>query len=114
MVRRGEVGKIGVMRRRGRMVQGSGRFMIGTHVELGGRRRLLHSEVAAFRLAVGRILVPHVLVDLAGLGTQPRWGWWELGAVPRVGHRTSGQPWAGGRNPVGIGRRVGREVRRVQ
>jgi hypothetical protein len=42
--------------------------MIGMDVELGGRRRLLHSEEAAFRLAVGRIPVPHVLVDWAGLG----------------------------------------------
>jgi len=32
---------------------------------------------------------------------QPRWGWGSLGAgLPRVVPRT-GQPWAGGRNPVG-------------
>ena len=31
-----------------------------------------------------------------------RVGWWWCGG-PRVGLRASGQPWAGGRNPVGIG-----------
>jgi hypothetical protein len=39
-----------------------------------------------------------------GWGTQSRWDWgccWDGG--PRVGLRSSGQPWAGGRNPVGIG-----------
>jgi hypothetical protein len=41
-------------------------------------------------------------------GRNPRWGWEFVGAVPKVGLRASGQPWARGRNPFGIGWRIGR------
>jgi hypothetical protein len=112
-VRRGEFGVIGLMGRRGRIVQKRGRFRIGMDMELGVSGDLPHSWVAGCRLAVARIPVLHGLVCWAVLGTQPRWGWWILGAVPRVGHRASGQPWAGGRNPVGIGRRIGGGGREV-
>ena len=78
------------------MEQRSDRFMIGADVELGGN----------VGLAVVRLPVLRGMVGWAGLGTQPRWGWWLVGAVPKVGLRGEGQPWAEGRNPVGIGREV--------
>jgi mono/diheme cytochrome c family protein len=92
LVRTGEVGRMGLMERRGRMVLGIGRIMIAADAELGVSGDIPHSEVAGFRLAVARIPVLHGLVCWAVLGTQPRWGWWILGAVPTVGHRASGQP----------------------
>ena len=40
--------------------------------------------------------------------TQPRWGWGSWGGRdPGVGRRSSGQPWAGGRNPFGIANPIG-------
>ena len=46
--------------------------------------------------------------------TQPRWGWRiSSHTVPRVGRRSSGQPWANGQNPVGIQCRP-RFIRRVR
>jgi len=41
-------------------------------------------------------------------GRNPRWGWGFVGGGPKVGLRASGQPWALGRNPVGIGGGGGR------
>jgi len=41
------------------------------------------------------------------LGTQPLWGWRVLLGRPGVGLRAAVQPWALGRNPVGIGGRAG-------
>ena len=73
--------------------------MMGMDVELGGR----------VGLAVVRLPVLRGLVGWAGLGTQPRGGCVLVWAVPKVGLRVSGQPWAEGRNPVGIGRGEGSE-----
>ena len=83
--------------------------MIGMCVGFGGCRRLPHPYLAAFRLPVPRLPVPHDFGD-ATRG----WGWEFVGAVPKVGLRASGQPWALGRNPVGIGRALagGRRLRR--
>ncbi len=43
-----------------------------------------------------------------GLGVRSRWDWWDAGAedkggTPLLRLRDGGQPWARGRNPVGIG-----------
>jgi hypothetical protein len=43
LVRRGDVGKLGLMGRRERMVQRRDRLMIGADVELGGHRCLPHA-----------------------------------------------------------------------
>ena len=39
--------------------------------------------------------------------TQPRWGWEDGRCLPRVGPRSSDQPWALGRNPVGVAGSLG-------
>ncbi len=81
------------------MLRRSDRLMIGMDFELGGRRRLLHSDVAGCRANSGAARVgllggfgdatPLGLVDIGGgtqgrpsclrptlgLGTQSRWDW---------------------------------------